>query len=145
MLPVIRQDTAWSCFAASVAMVTGIDYDVMPKDRGSAPGTFPVDAEGTIWTLHASDDTDWVTVKDWAQALLPAYKVTIHDEPIEGVKGVLSITVFEDDTSAWSHAVAVDEQGYITCPSETFDEATLTELKQSCNVVIGGFVTIEEV
>lgn len=147
MLPVVRQTTAWSCFAASLAMVTGIDYEIMPKDQDTAPGSFPLgDGEWTIDPDTAGPVAeDWVTIWDWGEALADAYQMSMSARYVPKRKGILSLTMLDEyGMGEWSHAVAVDEHGYVTCPSATFDEATVDELENSCNIAIGGFVMVEE-
>jgi len=99
MLNVVRQDTNWSCFAASLAMVTGLDYDLMNKTHGAAPTVFPVD--GYYMTLDpveaGQDPEDWVTVYDWADFLdTLGYELDVRAVDIPtGEAGILMFTVVE--------------------------------------------------
>lgn len=142
----VRQTTPWSCFAASLAMLTGIDYDIMPKTQEAAPGVWP-SVDGMSADPDDSNvivDPSWTSVFDWAEAISDAYEMTFYKYPIKGVAGVLSITVMEGATTQWSHAVHVDERGHITCPSAIFDDMHLTEIEEACNIFIAGFITVEE-
>lgn len=149
MLDVVRQDTNWSCFAASLAMVTGIDYDLMDKSDEAAPTVFPMWGGRAVTLEPLLSDCDiedeFTTIFHW-QALLEdnGYTLRLYDEPVLGLCGVLSFTVVEEPGKHWSHAVAIDESGYAVCPSAMFDGTHLTGFMNSCNLMIAGFVTAQE-
>lgn len=148
MLDVVRQDTNWSCFAASLAMVTGLDYDLMNKNNEAAPAVYPVDG-GLYTTLDPVEagepDDEWVSVYDWLDMLeYNGYTGEVFREAKLGREGIMIFTVIESRKDWWSHAVAIDKFGYATCPSSTFDEMHLTEFYNSCNIMVAGFVTVQE-
>lgn len=143
---VVRQDNEWSCFAASLSMVTGIDYDIMDKSYAASPAVWPSIDGMSMFPDDSLVEVDekLVSVYDWGEAVKEGYELGFHKYPVYGEKGILSITFVQNDKNSWSHAVAIDKSGYAVCPSGTFDDMHLTGFEDSCNILIGGYITVKE-
>jgi hypothetical protein len=145
----ITQPTDYSCFATSVAMITEIDVDLFRLDKEGAPDIFPSAKHmGTTfapWEARCEVDPSSVTVLEWVSLLDSlGYESSVHPDVLEGVEGILGFTYIVDRTEHWAHAVAIDSQGVVHCPTNTFTGYLARELQAAENILIGGFITIRE-
>jgi hypothetical protein len=145
----ITQPTDYSCFATSVAMITGIDVDLFRLDWYSAPYVFrSANRESmTLIPWESWDDipNGAVTILEWTELLDSlGYESTIMDDVFVGLEGVLGFTLITGPGKSQSHAVAVDNLGVVHCPSNCYTGFTVQELAAAENILFGGYVVIKE-
>jgi hypothetical protein len=145
----ITQPTDYSCFATSVAMITEIDVDLFRLDKEGAPDIFPsarhMGQTFAPWEARCEVDPSSVTVLEWVSLLESlGYESQVHSDLLEGLEGVLGFTYVGGPDAIWSHAVAIDKQGVVHCPTNTFTGYLARELQAAENILIGGFITIRE-
>ena len=147
----LQQPTDTSCWATCVAMLTGIDIDLLPLDGDLAP-SFALQ-QGIIDILLRRD-AKWGLVLDddyykWVDLLWDnGYKVERH-KTFPQKPCIVPVVIYAPDEIV-GHVVVADEQGYLLDPSYS---AVLSDLKYDkvdatfCNVRLTPsiFITIEPV
>ena len=150
----IFQDTDDSCWAASLAAVTGIDYDVLDKDKEKGPSVFMWQSIKDDRILQATlramstKDRKYITLSDWNKALRHAGITLKFRKKHEQGKRAVAVIVdaFElCNGSPKTHACAVDEYGYLWDNNydSDIDGVHVSELEDACNIVMAGYCIVE--
>lgn len=149
----VRQGRDEACWVACVSALTGIDYDLFPHDADSQLVYRWYEWVSGYWLIDWCIDSG-PNITDWNAALAGHYALTARttrDPDLFPDSCIVIMAVYNSVTGEpkGSHAVVLKD-GVVHDPvyQDEYDRgcegATIHDLVAACNILVMGFITVEE-
>ena len=143
--PVVRQEIDGTCWAASLAELTGIDYDILSGLGECLAPAFTQKKDGcfSLKRVNGAKD-DMVYLTDWNKALAGSGVTLLLSKSWPGKKSIMCII---DMLTMAAHAVIVDDGGILNDNTTEGDGLSGThrqEIEDACNIQVAGYIYMRE-